>query len=437
MAEYSIYNDIAERCGGDVYIGVVGPVRTGKSTFIKRFMETVVLPNMQDIPARERAKDEMPQSAQGKTVMTTEPKFVPDEAVNIAVDDKLSMNVKMIDCVGYVVPGAIGHIEDGKPRMVMTPWSDEEMPFEEAAEIGTQKVINEHSTIGCLVTSDGTIGEIPRENYIEAERRVVNELTAINKPFVIILNSKDPGSERAINLALELEREYKVHVALVNCLELDAHDIKNILALVLLEFPIREINVSVPGWVEKLDDTHKLKKCVYDSIISRCTHLKTVGDAKDAFSQDIENDFGFFADIEKIDLATGKLSLCVQVPEEEFYNILGEETGFEIDGKDSLVSVLSELSSVKKDYDKLSSALRQVEETGYGIVTPSIDELRLEEPEIVKQPGGYGVKLRASAPSIHMIKADIKTEHLKYKMKMGIKSEKKYQNFEIEYRLAV
>ena len=410
MAEYGIYNDIAQRCGGDVYIGVVGPVRTGKSTFIKRFMETVVLPNIENVPARERARDEMPQSAQGKTVMTTEPKFVPDEAVNISVDGNASMNVKMIDCVGYIVPGAVGHAEEGKPRMVMTPWSEEEMPFEKAAEIGTQKVINEHSTIGCLVTTDGTIGELDRESYVQAERRVVNELKAIKKPFVIILNSANPDSKEAVELALAMEEEYKVHVALVNCLDLDAQDIKNILALVLLEFPVREISVSIPSWVDVLDDDHKLKKSIYDSIFARADKLSTVGEAKDVFSQEMENDFGYFAQMKKIDLAKGKIDLVLDVPDEQFYMILGEETGFEIDGKQSLVSILSDLSAVKKDYDKLSTALRQVEETGYGIVTPSIDELKLEEPEIVKQAGGYGVRLRASAPSIHMIRADIKTE---------------------------
>ncbi len=410
MAEYNIYKDISERTGGDVYIGVVGPVRTGKSTFIKKFMETLVLPNMSDASARDRARDEMPQSAQGKTVMTTEPKFVPDEAVNISVDGSVGMRVKMIDCVGYIVPGAIGHVEDGKPRMVMTPWSDEEMPFEMAAEIGTQKVINEHSTIGCLVTTDGTVGELSRESYVETERRVVNELKAVGKPFVIILNSKDPGSDAAIRLALSLEEEYKVHVALVNCLEIDAEDIKSILALVLLEFPIKEIAVGLPKWVEDLADEHPLKKSIYESVLTRAQNVKTVGEAKYAYEDEIENPFGFSTKISEIDLATGKLTLETEVPEKQFFTVLGEETGFEIDGKEQLVEIMSELSTVKRDYDKLSEALRQVNETGYGIVTPSIDELKLEEPEIVKQPGGYGVRLRASAPSIHMIKADIKTE---------------------------
>ncbi len=410
MADYSIYKDIAERTNGDVYIGVVGPVRTGKSTFIKKFMETLVLPNMESEHSRERAKDEMPQSAQGKTVMTTEPKFVPDEAVEISPDGSMSMKVKMIDCVGYIVPGAIGHTEDGKPRMVMTPWSDEEIPFDRAAEIGTQKVINEHSTIGCLVTTDGTVGDIPRENYVEAERRVVNELKAIKKPFVIILNSAAPNSDEAVKLALEMEDTYGVHVALVNCLELNADDIRNILSLVLLEFPVKEIEVTLPAWVEKLDDTHPLKRSVYDEIISRTENVATVGQAKEAFSEPIENDFGFTVGIGGTDLSIGKMTLDVSVPEEQFYSVLGEETGFEIDGKDTLVEIMSELAGVKREYDKISDALRQVNETGYGIVTPSIDELKLEEPEIVKQPGGYGVRLRASAPSIHMIRADIKTE---------------------------
>lgn len=410
MADYSIYNDIAERTGGDVYIGVVGPVRTGKSTFIKKFMEALVLPNMESTYSRERAKDEMPQSAQGKTVMTTEPKFVPDEAVTVSLDGGVSMKMKMIDCVGYIVSGAIGHVEDGKPRMVMTPWSDEEMPFEQAAEIGTQKVINEHSTIGCLVTTDGSIGDIPRENYLEAEARVVNELKAIRKPFVIILNSAHPNDRESIELALKMEQSYGVHVALVNCLELDAEDIRGILELVLLEFPIKEIEVTLPAWVEKLDDAHELKACIYDEIFSRSVGINTVGQAKEVFSQPIENRFGFGTQITSAELSIGKMHLSVAVPEECFYAVLGEETGFEIDGKDSLVEIMASLAETKREYDKISDALRQVSETGYGIVTPSIDELKLEEPEIVKQAGGYGVRLRASAPSIHMIRADIKTE---------------------------
>ncbi len=410
MTEYSIYNDIAERTGGDVYIGVVGPVRTGKSTFIKKFMETLVLPNIESEYSRERAKDEMPQSAQGKTVMTTEPKFIPDEAVNINIDGNVGMKVKMIDCVGYIVPGAIGHTEDGRPRMVMTPWSAEEMPFELAAEIGTQKVIKEHSTIGCLVTTDGSIGELSRESYIEAEKRVVSELQAINKPFVIILNSRNPDTPEAIELALSMESEYGVHVALVNCLELTSEDIKNILGLVLLEFPIKEISVNLPSWVETLDDSHQLKERIYREITDRAAQIRTVGEAKNAFSVHIENEYDFDVGITEIDLSVGVMKLEVSLPEEQFYSVLGEQTGFVIDGKDALVNIMSDLARIKKDYDKISDAIRQVNDTGYGIVTPSLDDLTLEEPEIVKQPGGYGVKLRAHAPSIHMIRADIKTE---------------------------
>ena len=417
MASANIYKDIATRTGGDIYIGVVGPVRTGKSTFIKKFMETLVLPNMNSDYTRQRAQDEMPQSAQGKTVMTTEPKFIPDTAVNISLDGNVEMKVKMIDCVGYIVPGAIGHVEEGKPRMVMTPWDDHEMPFERAAEIGTQKVIKEHSTIGFLVTTDGTLGDIDRESYVDAERRVVNELKSINKPFVIILNSANPNSEKAIALALKMEDEYTVKVALVNCLAITSDDIKNMLELVLFEFPIKEIGVSVPTWIEKLPDDHDLKVQVYDKITDAAAGVSSVSDAKSVFSKKIDNDYGFDVNVKNIDLSTGKVTLGVSAPEELFYNVLGEETGFEIDGKDALISIMAELSKVKKDYDKISEAIRQVNETGYGIVTPGIDDLTLEEPEIVRQPGGYGVKLRASAPSIHMIKADIKTEDSIYKMK--------------------
>lgn len=410
MTGTGIYKDIAKRTGGDIYIGVVGPVRTGKSTFIKKFMETLVIPNIGDEFGRERTIDEMPQSAAGKTVMTTEPKFIPNEAVTINIDDNAAFRVKMIDCVGYIVPGALGLMEEGVPRMVMTPWSEEEMPFEKAAEIGTKKVINEHSTIGFLVTTDGTIGEIPRENYREAEERVVNELKAINKPFVIILNSATPGTKEATEYALMLESKYKVPVALVNCTKLDDEDIKKILEMVLMEFPIREIRIKIPRWIDSLLEKHPLKARLYGDIGDITERISKVGEIKEAFSSFGSDEFGLEIKTDGIDLSAGKANMSVSVPEELFYRILGEETGFEIDGEESLAQLLCELSAVKKKYDKVAEALTQVNETGYGIVTPSIDELTLEEPEIVKQQGGYGVKLRASAPSIHMIKADIKTE---------------------------
>ncbi len=405
-----IYRDIAERTGGDIYIGVVGPVRTGKSTFIKRFMDTLVLPNMKDTENRKRTRDELPQSASGKTVMTTEPKFIPNEAVTLSLSDNASFRVKMIDCVGYIVPGAMGHTEDDKPRMVMTPWSDEPMPFEEAAEIGTQKVINEHSTIGILVTTDGTIGELPRESFVEAEARVVEELKAQKKPFVIVLNSALPSEQSAIDLAISLEDEYGVPVALVSCPELDEEDIRKILELVLLEFPIKELRFTLPKWFGFLEETHPLRKNLLTDIADRAEGIRKVGEIASTFDDLTDDEYHCHISLAEIDLASGKALLSVEVPEDAFYKIVGDKTGFEIDGEESLLVILTELADIKKKYEKYEAALREVDRTGYGIVTPSVEDMTLEEPEIVKQPGGYGVRLRASAPSIHMIKADIKTE---------------------------
>ena len=406
----NIYSDIAERTGGDIYIGVVGPVRTGKSTFIKRFMDTLVLPNITDTYSKDRARDELPQSAAGKTIMTTEPKFIPNDAVELHLADNASFRVKMIDCVGYIVPGAMGLTENDKPRMVMTPWSDEPMPFETAAEIGTKKVINEHSTIGVLVTTDGSIGEIPRENYVEAETRVINELKAQNKPFVIVLNCAIPSDEKSIELAVELEEKFGVPVALVSCVELDEHDIRKILELVLLEFPISELRFELPKWMSCLEESHPLKKDLLSDLARRAESISKVGEVGKSFDELSDTQFGATVTLDHIDLATGRALLSVHVPEGAFYKIISDKTGFDIEGEESLLSVLSELSEMKKKYEKFESAIRQVNETGYGIVTPSVEDLKLEEPEIVKQPGGYGVKLRASAPSIHMIRANIQTE---------------------------
>ena len=410
MTDYAIYRDIAERTQGDIYIGVVGPVRTGKSTLIKKFMETLVLPNISSDYGRERAQDELPQSANGKTVMTTEPKFIPDNAVEIDLGENTVFKVKMIDCVGYIVPGALGHFEDDKPRMVMTPWSDKEMPFDTAAEIGTKKVINDHSTIGFLVTTDGTIGEIPRANYLEAEERVVRELKNINKPFVIILNSSVPDSDESVALAYELEEKYKAPVALVDCLDLTDEDIKNIIELVLFEFPVKEIEVSMPSWIDALEEQHWLYKSVNQSIIDCATGIEKVGEIRDAFKSLNENDNILNAKIDAINLGEGTAHLEIKLIEGLFYKILGDSTGFEIPDEQALIKLMGELSAIKKEYAKIEAALREVNEFGYGIVTPDIDDLTLEEPEIVKQSGGYGVKLRASAPSIHMIKANIETE---------------------------
>ena len=410
MGEHSIYRDIAERTGGDIYIGVVGPVRSGKSTFIKRFMEALVLPNIDDNYSRERARDEMPQSAAGKTVMTTEPKFVPDEAVTIKLDDCATLRVKMIDCVGYIASEALGTIENGQPRMVHTPWQEEPMPFVAAAEMGTEKVIKEHSTIGMLITTDGSIGEISRESYVEAEERVVNELKAIGKPFAMILNSAEPTSDRAISLAYELEAKYKVPVALVSCSDLDAEDIKNILDLVLHEFPVTELRAKIPSWMSAIDATHEIKASIYSTVRACADKISKAGDIKDAIELLAENEYIKSYSLDEIDLGSGKAYASIELDNSLYYDVISELTGFEIDSEQALIALLRELAVAKKQYDRVAEALEAAEEKGYGIVMPTIEELHLEEPQIVKQSGGYGVRLCASAQSIHMIRANIETE---------------------------
>ena len=410
MAEHSIYRDIAERTGGDIYIGVVGPVRTGKSTFIKRFMEALVLPNIKDGYSKERARDEMPQSAAGKTVMTTEPKFVPDEAVTIKLDDVASMRVKMIDCVGYIVDEALGTIENGQPRMVHTPWQDTPMPFVEAAEMGTERVIKEHSTIGMLITTDGTIGEISRESYLPAEERIVNELKELGKPFAMVVNSADPTNEKSIALACELEKKYGVPVALVSCLDLDAEDIRHILELVLYEFPVTELKFSLPSWVSALDTDHRISASVLSSIRASADRIRKAGDIKDALCELSNGEYIDKYTVDEIDLGSGRASVRLNFDDSLYYSVISEMTGFSISDDEQMISLLCELSEMKARYDKVSEALQMAEEKGYGIVMPGIDELSLNEPEIVKQSGGYGVKLSASAKSIHMIRANIETE---------------------------
>ena len=410
MAEHSIYKDIAERTGGDIYIGVVGPVRTGKSTFIKRFMESLVLPNIDDEYSRDRARDEMPQSAAGKTVMTTEPKFVPDDAVTIHLDDAASFRVKMIDCVGYIVSDALGTIENGQPRMVNTPWRSEPMPFVEAAEMGTEKVIREHSTIGMLISTDGTIGDIGRESYVEAEERIVRELKSIGKPFAMILNSATPNAERSVALAYELEAKYQVPVALVSCVDLDAEDIRHILELVLHEFPVTEIRVKVPSWIAALEKEHRIKKSVTAVICECADKIKKAGDVKGAFEALENNEYIATGAIEDIDLGTGKAVISIGFDDSLYYSVLSELSGFEISDECELITLLKDLFALKSKYDRVAEALDMAEERGYGIVMPTVDELTLDEPQIVKQSGGYGVKLSASAQSIHMIRANIEAE---------------------------
>jgi len=411
MSEYSIYRDIAERTGGDIYIGVVGPVRTGKSTFIKRFMESLVLPNIEDSYDRDRARDEMPQSAAGKTVMTTEPKFIPDEGVTIKLsDDAASLRVKMVDCVGYIVSEALGTIENGQPRMVRTPWKEEPIPFVEAAEMGTRKVINEHSTIGMLITTDGSIGEISRESYVEAEERVVNELKAIGKPFAMILNSANPAADSAISLAYELEAKYNVPVALVSCIDLDAEDIRHILELVLNEFPVTEVSIECPEWMRALERDHPVSRSLAEDVRKCADKVSKMGDIRDGFAGLCDNEYVKLTNIDSIDLGSGKAKITV-VPEDGlYYNVISELTGFDIKNERELIDLLKNLAELKSKYERAAEALSDAEEKGYGIIMPDISALKLEEPDIIKQAGGYGVKLRASAESIHMIRANIETE---------------------------
>ncbi len=408
--EYSIYKDIAKRTGGDIYIGVVGPVRTGKSTFIKRFMQTVVLPNIDDSYSKERARDEMPQSAAGKTVMTTEPKFVPDEAVEVQIENNITMRVKMIDCVGYIVSEALGTLENGQERMVHTPWQEEPMPFVAAAEYGTEKVIKDHSTIGIILTTDGSIGEISRQSYIPAEERVVAEMKAIGKPFAIVLNSAHPQSEESMALAYELEEKYQAPVALVNCLELDFEDISRILELILHEFPVAELSFELPSWVCGLDELHPIKQSVYETVTAIAENIQKIGDIPHAVELLNQNEYINGYTISEINLGVGTARIVPEFSDSLYYSVLSELTDFDITNEAQLIALLRELAVMKKQYERVAESLKMAETKGYGIVMPTIDELRLEEPEMVKQNNGYGVRLRASAQSIHMIRANIETE---------------------------
>lgn len=410
MNNSSIYNDIAVRTGGDIYIGVVGPVRTGKSTFIKRFMDSVVLPNMEDSAVRERATDELPQSSAGRTIMTTEPKFIPENAVKITLPDNASFNVRMIDCVGYIVPSSLGYIEGDQPRMVRTPWFENEIPFNMAAEIGTQKVITEHSTIGLVVTTDGSISDIPRDEYEEAEERVINELKELHKPFVVLLNCMYPKGESAQALSNELSTKYSVPVMAVNCLELNEQEIKEIITQILFEFPVKEIGIDLPLWLVSLPDDHWLKTQVYKFIWESVENVEYVRDISVMTDCLQKCEHITSTQIKNMDLSIGSARLSAVMSNELFYKILEETTGLSIENEQGLMTCMKELAGIKKEYERIKSALDEVQTTGYGIVMPTINELSLEEPEIVRQGGRYGVRLCASAPSIHMMKADIKTE---------------------------
>ena len=405
----SIYQDMAARTGNSIYIGVVGPVRTGKSTFIKRFMETQVIPNIDNVYRRDRAKDELPQSGSGRTIMTAEPKFVPEEAVEIRLEEGTSFSVRLIDCVGYMVPGAVGQFEDLAPRMVMTPWFDHEIPMTEAAEIGTRKVITDHSTVGIVVTTDGTVTEIPREDYQEAEERVIRELQEIGKPFVVLLNTQEPESGRAMAIAGEIEQRYGVKCMPVNCLELDEATVTALIRGLLYEFPLQELDLFLPAWVDALPVDHPIRSKLYQTIREQTRQLRHIRELDGCMEQMTAEDNVGSANLRSIDLGTGVAAAEITMPRTLFYQTLSERSGLKVVDDGDLMEQLTELSAVKAEYDKVASALQAARETGYGIVMPSVEELNLEDPEIVRQGGRYGVRMKASAPSIHMIRADIET----------------------------
>ena len=410
MSDLSIYEDIALRTDGDIYLGVVGPVRTGKSTFIKRFMETLVIPRIENVYRRERARDELPQSGSGRTIMTAEPKFIPEEAVSIRLGEEIDLSVRLIDCVGYMVSGASGQFEDGAERMVTTPWFDREISLTEAAEQGTHKVIAEHSTMGLVITCDGSICDIPREDYIPAEERVVQELKSIGKPFAVLVNSADPRSESAGELTAQLREKYGVSCLCVNCQTLDEDDIGDILRTTLQEFPMTEIAFYLPSWMDALPSEHPLREGVYAAVRSSCADMDRIRDVyriSDALRGE-ENILS--ASVSALQMGVGRGEITVEFPRSLYYETISEQSGFSIQNDGDLMALLTEMSGIKSEYDRISEALHDVREHGYGIVVPSQDELKLEEPEIVRQGGRYGVRLKASAPSIHMIMANIETE---------------------------
>ena len=406
----NIYADIAGRTGGNIYIGVVGPVRTGKSTLIKRIMEQLVIPNMDDPYRQERARDELPQSGSGKTIMTSEPKFVPEEAVEISPDGTAKLRVRMIDSVGYMVDGAVGAEEDGKPRMVTTPWYDEEIPMTQAAELGTKKVMEEHCSIGMVVTTDGTITDIPRADYAAAERRAIHDMQQAGKPFLVIINSRRPNGSEAKQVKEQIRQEFGVDAMIADCQALDTDAIAQLLREVLYSFPMKELRVFMPRWMDALEDDHPVKTVLYEALLQRAEEITGLATVEPTLSKLKELEQVLDFTVRGVDLSTGVVSCALTFPEALFYEILSGKAGLEIQNDAQLLKLLTELAQIKTEYDKISDALSQVKATGYGVVMPNAGEMKLEKPEIVKKGGAFGVKLKAGAPSIHMIRVDIDTE---------------------------
>lgn len=406
----NIYADIAKRTGGNIYIGVVGPVRTGKSTLIKRIMEQLVIPGIDDPYQKERAKDELPQSGSGKTIMTSEPKFVPEEAVEISPDGTTLLRVRMIDTVGYMIDGAVGASEDGAPRMVTTPWYDHEIPMTEAAELGTKKVMEEHCSIGLVVTTDGTITDIPREDYVSAEHQAILDMKATGKPFLLVINSQKPGSEAVQALKEQLQKEYGIPVAIADCQALTKEDISELLLQLLYAFPMQQLQVHLPRWMDALEPEHPVKAALYQALLQRAEEILSLAQAQPTLAQLTQLEQVLDFSLRKIDLGSGTVICSLTFPEKLFYEILSNRAGLPIENDAQLLALLTDLSEIKKEYDKISDALSSVKATGYGIVMPTAEEMTLETPEILRKNGAFGVKLKAGAPSIHMIKVDIDTE---------------------------
>ncbi|SMB94464.1 stage IV sporulation protein A [Desulfonispora thiosulfatigenes DSM 11270] len=407
---YTIFEDIANRTGGNIYVSAVGPVRTGKSTFIKKFMDLIVLPAIEDKYDKERTIDSLPQSGAGKTIMTTEPKFVPDEAVQLQIRDGINVKVRLVDCVGYSVEGALGYEEADGPRMVRTPWAEDPVPFHEAAEIGTRKVITDHSTIGLVITADGSFNDIPRENYIDSEQRVVSELKELNKPFIVLLNTINPEDQETLELAESLEKNYDVPVIPMNIAQMEEEELMRVMEEVLFEFPVAEVNISLPKWIEELENEHWLRAQFEDAVHSTISEVKRLRDIDNAIECLAAYDFVNDVVIDNMDMGTGIAHIKMSAEDSLFYRVYKEITGEEVAGLHDIINLTKVYVDTKREYDKVESALLDVKETGYGMVAPTLSEMSLEEPELFKKSGNFGVKLKASAPTLHIIRSDITTE---------------------------